>query len=222
MLMESCANCAAPLPANSQVCRYCGVRNDMDLLGQHAVSVGDAGVRRQCPNCEIGLQTVALGREGTLHIERCSECFGLFFDPGELEVLLNDSVAPVADFNLPLLQSINRERYQADRPVKYLKCPVCQVLMNRILYGYRSGVVVNRCQSHGVWLDNGQVSHLLEWKKAGGQLLDRKKTTERQAKARTETAKPAFRSDYAAPVNRAGGEAEILEAIAAVVFKLFE
>ncbi|MCQ8181165.1 zf-TFIIB domain-containing protein [Methylomonas sp. SURF-1] len=220
--MALCMQCSAPLPANTQVCRYCGVRNDMDLLGRQAVRVADAGVKRQCPNCAIGLQTVALSREGTLHIERCSECFGLFFDPGELEVLLEDSVAPVADFNLPLLQNINRERYQADRPVKYLKCPVCQVLMNRMLYGYQSGVVVNRCKGHGVWLDNGQISHLLEWKKAGGQLLDRKKTTERQAKARAETAKPAFRSDSAVPANRAGSEAEVLEAIAAVVFKLFE
>ncbi|TPQ29702.1 zf-TFIIB domain-containing protein [Methylomonas koyamae] len=220
--MASCANCAAPLPANSQVCRYCGVRNDMDLLGRQAVRAADAGVKRQCPNCEIGLQTVALSREGTLHIERCSECFGLFFDPGELEVLLEDSVAPVADFNLPLLQNINRERYQADRPVKYLKCPVCQVLMNRMLYGYQSGVVVNRCKGHGVWLDNGQISHLLEWKKAGGQLLDRKKAVERQARGRTETAKTEFRSNYAAPTNQAGGEFEVLETIAEVVFKLFE
>lgn len=220
--MASCANCAAPLPANSQICRYCGVRNDMDLLGQQTVRVDDAGVKRQCPNCEIGLQTVALSREGTLHIERCSECFGLFFDPGELEVLLEDSVAPVADFNLPLLQNINRERYQADRPVKYLKCPVCQVLMNRMLYGYQSGVVVNRCKGHGVWLDNGQISHLLEWKKAGGQLLDRKKAAERQARTGGETAKPVSRSVYAAPGDRTGSEAEILEAIAAVVFKLFE
>ncbi|WFP50793.1 zf-TFIIB domain-containing protein [Methylomonas sp. EFPC3] len=220
--MASCANCAAPLPANSQVCRYCGVRNDMDLLGRQAVRVADAGVKRQCPNCEIGLQTVALSREGTLHIERCSECFGLFFDPGELEVLLEDSVAPVADFNLPLLQNINRERYQADRPVKYLKCPVCQVLMNRMLYGYQSGVVVNRCKGHGVWLDNGQISHLLEWKKAGGQLLDRKKAVERQVRGRTETAKTEFRSNYAAPTNQAGDEFEVLETIAEVVFKLFE
>lgn len=220
--MALCMQCSAPLPANTQVCRYCGVRNDIDLRGKQAFRVVDAGGERQCPNCAIGLQTVALSREGTLHIERCSECFGLFFDPGELEVLLEDSVAPVADFNLPLLQNINRERYQADRPVKYLKCPVCQVLMNRMLYGYQSGVVVNRCKGHGVWLDNGQISHLLEWKKAGGQLLDRKKTTERQAKARAETAKPAFRSDSAVPANRAGSEAEVLEAIAAVVFKLFE
>ncbi|WNB74312.1 zf-TFIIB domain-containing protein [Methylomonas koyamae] len=222
--MARCATCSAPLAANTQVCRYCGVRNDIDLHGKQDFRVVDAGRRRQCPQCGIGLQTVALNREADLHIERCAQCFGLFFDPGELEALLDGSVAQVADFNLPLLQNINRERYQPERPVKYLRCPVCQVLMNRMLYGYQSGVVVNRCRSHGVWLDNGQVSHLLEWKRAGGQLLDRKKTAERQARAGGETAKRAFSSEYAAASSgrAASGESEVLEAIAAVVFKLFE
>lgn len=30
---------------------------------------------------------------------------------------------------------------------------------------------MDRCRHHGVWLDGGELRRLLEWKKAGGQLL---------------------------------------------------
>jgi Zn-finger nucleic acid-binding protein len=46
--------------------------------------------------------------------------------------------------------------------------------MSRHVFGYRSGVVIDQCKGHGVWLDSGEVTHLLEWKKAGGQLLQDK------------------------------------------------
>jgi len=43
--------------------------------------------------------------------------------------------------------------------------------MNRINFGHRSGVIVDQCRPHGLWLDSGELKHLLDWKKAGGQLL---------------------------------------------------
>ncbi len=41
--------------------------------------------------------------------------------------------------------------------------------MNRVNFAYRSGVVVDKCRDHGLWLKSGELIHLLEWKKAGGQ-----------------------------------------------------
>jgi len=40
-----------------------------------------------------------------------------------------------------------------------------------VCFAYRSGVVVDHCKDHGIWLDSGEITHLMEWKKAGGQLL---------------------------------------------------
>jgi Zn-finger nucleic acid-binding protein len=40
--------------------------------------------------------------------------------------------------------------------------------MSRVNFGYRSGVVIDRCTNHGIWLDSGEITHLMEWKKAGG------------------------------------------------------
>jgi Zn-finger nucleic acid-binding protein len=168
--MANCKSCSAPLNANTDLCKYCGVRNDVDLQDKYDYSIEDAGFDRICPRCNIALQTIDLKIEVHLHIERCSECFGLFFDPGELEVLLDNAVSGEEAINLKHIQNINNDRYQSAK-VTYIKCPVCRILMNRVNYGYHSGVVTNQCRKHGIWLDNGEITHLMEWKKAGGQLL---------------------------------------------------
>jgi len=47
--------------------------------------------------------------------------------------------------------------------------------MNRINFGTKSGVIVDRCKEHGVWLDGGELRHLFEWMKAGGKLLQQER-----------------------------------------------
>ena len=223
--MAKCSSCSAPLLANTQYCSYCGVRNDIDLQGKHDFQVVAAAGERVCPECGLGLQTIALDAGGALHIERCGQCFGLFFDPGEIETLLDKAMAPVVSVNLELLNNINLDRYPKNVEVKYLKCPSCQVLMNRKIFGYRSGVVVNQCKVHGIWLGGGQISHLLEWKKAGGQLLNQQKVADQQAKASSEQFRKAFRRDSEAGevgYGMSGSEVELSEAVVGMIFRLFE
>lgn len=168
--MALCKSCAAPLPANSNCCEYCGVRNDMDLQDKQDYNLQTQQSERICPVCHIPLQTIDLKINGDLYIERCQSCFGLFFDPGEIEILLDNTVAEASEVNWQLIDNINQERYPTQQKIKYVKCPVCQMLMDRVNFGYRSGVVVDQCRLHGIWLDNGEITHLMEWKKAGGQL----------------------------------------------------
>lgn len=219
--MAKCGHCSAPLPSNSQYCRYCGVRNDIDLSGKRVFQVVGSDSERLCPHCRITLQTIKL--DPPLQIERCGHCFGLFFDPGEVESLLNSAVAPVFDANPRLIGSINQDRYRKEQVVKYLKCPVCGVLMNRVAFGHRSGVIVDRCLSHGVWLDGGEITHLLEWKKAGGQLLHDKKLAEQQAKNARRRNPPRAGIDSSLPFQRqSGDDSELLTSVAGVIFSLFE
>ena len=95
--------------------------------------------------------------------------FRFIFAPGELEVLLDNAVFVKEAINLKHIQNINNDSHQSAK-VTYIKCPVCQILMNRINFGYHSGVVTDQCRKHGIWLDSGEITHLIEWKKAGGQL----------------------------------------------------
>ena len=176
--MALCSSCSAPLPANDCRCSYCGTRNDMDFAAVDRYTVAREPSRRMCPDCEIPLQTVRVDTgAGVFAIERCERCYGLFFDVGEVQAFLDASVAPAFAVNLREIALINQER-GAVRPVRYIKCPECGTLMNRVNYGTRSGVVVDQCKDHGMWLDNGELVHLMEWKKAGGQLQAQKEKVE--------------------------------------------
>jgi len=183
--MARCSNCKAPLPDGSLLCAYCGDRNDVDLKGIHYYTTHESDSQRICPRCDIPLKTIDLKLNGTFLIERCEKCFGLFFDPGELEALLEATVSNVFLIDKIGLDSINLRRQPAEYPISYIKCPVCSQLMYRVNFGARSGVIIDRCKPHGVWLDGGELRHLFEWMKMGGKLLDQ----ERQEQTRKEELK---------------------------------
>jgi len=191
--VANCVSCSAPLPAPSNICAYCGRRNDVDLRGVHKYTVERPNSERTCPRCDIALQTINLKNDGRFFIERCDQCMGLFFDPGELESLLEQSVSNVFEIDRKRLNAINKELYQRDAPLReqkqafYVKCPVCSKFMQRKNFGSGSGVVADRCKSHGIWLDGGELRRLLEWKKAGGQLLHEKLSREQSAKTNKPT-----------------------------------
>lgn len=178
--MAKCKSCAAPLPSNTSLCSYCGTRNDVDLKGVHQYTVKEPDSERVCPRCEKSLSTIDLNVEGEFYIERCEQCMGLFFDPNELQVLLEKSVSNVFEIDYERLNTVNKELRHNDYSVTYIKCPVCGQLMNRVNFGKKSGVIVDRCREHGIWLDGGELRHLLEWKKAGGQILDDKQEERRR------------------------------------------
>lgn len=219
--MALCSHCSAPLPANTNLCTYCGTRNDVDLHAKQTYSVERFVSERICPHCDIPLQTIRLNLTEPFFIERCDNCFGLFFDRGEIEIILHSSVSHVFDINIQHIDNINKDRYRSNQKVRYIKCPQCQVLMNRVSFGQRSGVVVDQCKIHGIWLDSGELTHLLEWKKAGGQLLHQKTATlQRQAK-KTHTPLPSSTYNYDSKSN-GSLEIDLLETVASLIFKLFE
>ncbi len=176
--MANCSNCGAPMPPNSIICPYCKSRSDVDLKGIHKHTVEKPESDRICPRCNKPLQTIDLKVGEKFLIERCTNCLGLFFDPGELEALLDKSVSNVFYIDYNQLEEIRNVRRHQDYPVGYIKCPVCLKLMNRINFGSRSGVIVDKCRDHGIWVDGGELRQLMEWIKAGGQLLHHQVRTE--------------------------------------------
>jgi Zn-finger nucleic acid-binding protein len=174
----NCASCGAPLPVKTTICRYCNTRNDIDL---NALQNKDCiHSDRTCPRCNIKLTSISLTIEHLFTIERCTECLGLFFDVGELEPLLEKISGKAYEINLTVINTIINESFHKDFPVMYLKCPVCKKLMNRINYGKKSGVIIDKCSVHGLWLDAGELRHLQEWTSAGGQILDQRAKEEKK------------------------------------------
>ncbi len=175
--MANCSNCGAPLPKNTSFCTYCKTKNDVDLrgLGDYVVDKPDS--KRFCPRCEIPLQTLKVNSKEKLYIEQCKKCFGFFFDLGELEYLVSESVTNVFEIDHKRLGNIVGN-CNSDYGVKYIKCPVCDKYMNRVNFGARSGVIIDKCKDHGIWLDGGELKQIMEWTKAGGKLFDNEKKNE--------------------------------------------
>ncbi len=178
--MPNCVNCSAPLVIGNYVCDYCGTFNDIDLADAHISSPVDHESDRLCPQCTTKLQTIDLDSDGTLFIERCTTCLGMFFDCHELEAYLEKNVTPPSGVDFSKLNKITANQDYTKRTVVYRKCPVCGELMHRNNFGARSGIIVDRCKKHGVWVDGGELKRIVEWKKAGGEILDKKRMVEKE------------------------------------------
>ena len=166
-----CTNCGAPLPARSRVCTFCNTLNEVDLRTVRKESRPAGTGERSCPRCgeERRLAVLALPTAGGLEIDRCGACHGMFFDPDELQRMLDASVEPASDADRAELERLIDEESPEDaHDVRYLPCPDCGALMNRKAYGAKAGVVVDRCREHGVWLDGGELRRLAKWARAGG------------------------------------------------------
>jgi Zn-finger nucleic acid-binding protein len=176
--MANCRNCGAALPPDSIICKYCNTRQDIDLEQIHRYTVEIPESDRICPRCNKKMQTVDIKLGGKFLIERCTECMGLFFDPGELETLVDKSVANVYNIDNSRIDELRKFKRSQEYPVTYIKCPVCRKLMNRVNFGAQSGVIADQCRNHGMWLDGGELRQILEWTKAGGQIIHEKKQLE--------------------------------------------
>lgn len=168
-----CPSCSAAMAGATGVCDYCGTYVDLDLHARHVSKVAAAS-KRNCPHCETAMRTVDISTDDSLHVEHCETCHGLFFDNGELQQAMEQGVSNAAAGDHDLIKQIVNGRYQS-RPVKYVNCPVCSEQMTRRNFGFRSGVVTDVCLKHGVWLDNGELRQLMEWKKAGGEEIHQRR-----------------------------------------------
>ena len=176
--MANCINCGAPLTGNLLICQYCKTRQDVDLTLINRYTVEKPASARICPRCHIPLQVVDLHVAGKFYIERCGRCLGLFFDPGELEALLDKTVTNVFEVDRQRLNEIQGAKRSCEYPLSYIDCPVCKKLMQRINFGSHSGVIVDQCRGHGLWLDGGELRQILEWMKAGGDLFRKERQLE--------------------------------------------
>ena len=166
--MAKCTHCSAPLPKNGIICEYCGTRNDIDLTEIKKVVQSNMSHMLWCPVCHTHMSTINISKKSPLHVERCSKCFGIFFDKNELELMIEETLKGDREFNfIKLSQILQNPRFTNN--IVYRKCPVCKKTMQRKNFMKRSGVVTDVCREHGIWLDSGELRHIMEWLKVGGE-----------------------------------------------------
>jgi Zn-finger nucleic acid-binding protein len=126
-----------------------------------------------CPRCRNTLQGMQLGK---VRISECEECGGLWIDPDALQALCNDR-----ESHAQVVETLVEHAARRPLPpgnVRYLPCPDCTRLMNRTNFAKVSGVIIDVCRQHGVWLDRGELEHIITFVNSGGLAKQRKRELE--------------------------------------------
>lgn len=110
-----------------------------------------------CPNCDGKLSEEKY--EG-VEIDVCSSCKGSWLDEGEISQIIEiKEVKFSSDFTKEVLRSefAGIPKVETDT-IK--KCPHCSGPMTAVNFAYSSGIVIDRCPEHGIWLDHTELEKI--------------------------------------------------------------
>jgi Zn-finger nucleic acid-binding protein len=157
LLSEVCPICYARMSKGARYCMECGVGIEAQLL----IDLPEQG---SCPRCEGDLRHRVLGKTSLIE---CSLCAGMWLEQGCF-----DNLCQRADQQSLALRALAKTPPPVQRieenQVRYLPCIRCQDLMVRRNFGGASGVIIDVCRSHGVWLDHNELEKILEFVRGGG------------------------------------------------------
>jgi len=106
-----------------------------------------------CPTCKNDMIVVEHNR---IELDYCGKCHGVWFDTGELELLLGSLGLDSAS---PFLNSLLEDE-EAETTEKKQRCPLCRRKMKK--RSLETKVLVDVCpQGEGIWFDGGEVGELI-------------------------------------------------------------
>ena len=108
-----------------------------------------------CPRCRLALTPTDY--EG-VEVDLCQNCWGFWFDHGELEQVIAKRDLGFSDEERALVLDA-RTAWDAG-PEAPAPCPKCERTMDRISYDESVHLVIDRCPDHGVWLDTGEIKRV--------------------------------------------------------------
>lgn len=158
----ACASCFGMMFIGSKHCPRCGAAATMPQAGSLA--------ERKCPHCRKLMPSVVIG---TTSVRECEQCLGLWIDIRSFEKICaeREQQAAVLGAALPAREGAMNETWE----VRYVPCPECGQLMNRINFARCSGVIVDVCKRHGSWFDREELRRIVEFIRAGGLDVSRAK-----------------------------------------------
>ncbi len=177
----NCPNCGAASSVDAPLCQFCNSRLAtvacpacfamMFLGSKHCQRCGAAaavpkiqeGEIRKCPRCQTEMPLVTIG---ATNVRECERCLGLWLDVPSFEKICADreQQSAVLGAAAHAAETATRETSK----VKYVPCPECSQLMNRINFARISGVIVDFCKRHGTWFDRDELSRIVEFIHGGG------------------------------------------------------
>ncbi len=187
----NCPNCGAAISSDSPRCRYCESKLAavacpscfamMFAGSRHCPHCGAAAADAKtadlavlkCPRCKIDMASIQLGSET---MRECEQCDGLWVEVAEFEKICASREEQAAV--LGRASSAPNDPAPGETTIRYIPCPHCAQLMNRINFARCSGVIVDICKAHGIWFDRDELSRIIQFVREGG--LDSSRQREKQ------------------------------------------
>lgn len=108
-----------------------------------------------CPVCKVPIIVV---EHEKIELDYCTTCLGVWFDAGELALLLESLDLDVGEFNVSDILTLPEKRIAE----KKRRCPVCRKKMRKAAVGHEPEVVIDVCpRGEGMWFDGGEVGQVI-------------------------------------------------------------
>lgn len=108
-----------------------------------------------CPKCRHVMIVVEYKK---IELDYCTNCFGVWFDAGELELMLgmaglkNGVPSMATTLNSPEARTTEEKR----------RCPICSQRMRKTAIGQEPKVLIDVCPTgDGLWFDGGEINQLI-------------------------------------------------------------
>ena len=91
-----------------------------------------------------------------VELDHCLNCAGVWFDSGEIELLMETMGLESAG-----LESLHLAEEPASKEKKH-RCPECDRRMKKVALGHEPVIIIDACsEGHGLWFDSGEVGELV-------------------------------------------------------------
>lgn len=156
----ACPRCFAMMFVGSLHCSRCGAKSG------RSPSATEQPARR-CPRCLVEMEAVAVG---SASLSECARCLGLWVDVDSFEQIVSEREQQSAALGAASIVPKHSSASAGNEPnkVRYVPCPQCHQLMNRVNFARCSGVVVDVCKGHGTWFDRDELRRIVEFIEGGG------------------------------------------------------
>ena len=126
----------------------------------------------KCPRCQIDMASITIGAEA---MRECERCGGLWVEVAAFEKISADREEQAAVLGAASPAPGHQVAFGGEDKVRYVPCPQCGQLMNRINFVRCSGVIVDVCKGHGTWFDQNELSGIVQFIRGGGLEVSRQK-----------------------------------------------
>lgn len=194
----ACPRCFAMMFVGSLHCSRCGAK------ATKAEKLEAAS--RRCPRCRVEMEAIAVG---SASLRECARCDGMWVDVESFEKIISEREEQSVVLGAPVqVQKRSGESHEPNK-VRYVPCPECNQLMNRVNFAHCSGVVVDVCKGHGTWFDRDELQQIVEFIQSGGlevsRAREKREIVEERQQLRQEQFAAAF---HTKPVMSMGDDVE--------------